>query len=332
MSTFGWRLLVTGIVALAGSMLPAEGLAQTVVKYVHTDALGSVVMMTDQNRNVLERREYEPYGKQLAPLPVENGPGYTGHVLDALTGMVQMQQRYMDPGIGRFLSVDPVTAFAVPGVNFNRYAYAANNPYRFTDPDGRWIRDRDQPSGQGPFECYGSFCDKYQGSSPWIAQFGVDDESDQKVAPKEVGTAVVAADAALTAQGFRNPQAQGQFVTGNAAMSQWKGATLTQVRAARQLSAWGKIFGAASIGINGANFLSSVAIDDLDGMVSSGTGLAFAMGGVTTVGAPGALTFGATSLLLQFPGVYNATVTAPLDYHEPAIREVIELSCAITEC
>lgn len=48
-----------------------------------------------------------------------------------------MQQRYYDPGIGRFLSVDPVTADSVTGGNFNRYWYANNNPYKFTDPDGR---------------------------------------------------------------------------------------------------------------------------------------------------------------------------------------------------
>lgn len=48
-----------------------------------------------------------------------------------------MQQRYYDPGIGRFLSVDPVTADGNTGGNFNRYKYAANNPYKFTDPDGR---------------------------------------------------------------------------------------------------------------------------------------------------------------------------------------------------
>jgi uncharacterized protein RhaS with RHS repeats len=47
------------------------------------------------------------------------------------------QQRYYDPGIGRFLSVDPVTADGNTGGNFNRYKYASNNPYRFTDPDGR---------------------------------------------------------------------------------------------------------------------------------------------------------------------------------------------------
>jgi RHS repeat-associated protein len=63
-------------------------------------------------------------------------PGFTGHVKDAQTGMNYMQQRYYDPMIGRFLSVDPVTATSVGG-NFNRYWYANDNPYRFIDPDGR---------------------------------------------------------------------------------------------------------------------------------------------------------------------------------------------------
>lgn len=48
-----------------------------------------------------------------------------------------MQQRYYDPAIGRFLSVDPVGADPSSGANFNRYWYANDNPYKFTDPDGR---------------------------------------------------------------------------------------------------------------------------------------------------------------------------------------------------
>lgn len=48
-----------------------------------------------------------------------------------------MQQRYYDPTIGRFLSVDPMASDMNNAWNFNRYNYAANNPYRFTDPDGR---------------------------------------------------------------------------------------------------------------------------------------------------------------------------------------------------
>ena len=54
----------------------------------------------------------------------------------------QSVQRYYDPGIGRFLSVDPVTADANTGANFNRYKYASNNPYRFFDPDGRLDKER----------------------------------------------------------------------------------------------------------------------------------------------------------------------------------------------
>ena len=114
--------------------------AETTVTYYHTDALGSPVATTDANGNVIERSEYEPYGK-LLNRPLEDEPGYTGHVSDAATGLSYMQQRYYDPWIGRFLSVDPVTADTVTGWNFNRYNYAANNPYKFTDPDGRCIWD-----------------------------------------------------------------------------------------------------------------------------------------------------------------------------------------------
>jgi RHS repeat-associated protein len=104
-------------------------------KYQHTDALGTPVAVTGVAGAVLERSEYEPFGLQING-QMKDGPGYTGHVQDAATGMTYMQQRYYDAQIGRFLSVDPVSARPT-GDNFNRYAYAINNPYKFTDPDGR---------------------------------------------------------------------------------------------------------------------------------------------------------------------------------------------------
>lgn len=116
--------------------------AQT-VEYVHTDALGSVVAITNQVGQVIERTRYEPYGAELDK-KIE-GVGYTGHVMDEATGFVNMQQRYYDPAIGRFLSVDPVTASSGTGANFNRYWYANNNPYRFTDPDGRLANEEKEP-------------------------------------------------------------------------------------------------------------------------------------------------------------------------------------------
>ncbi|MBX9402506.1 hypothetical protein K4L06_14430 [Lysobacter sp. BMK333-48F3] len=110
--------------------------AQTVVEYIHTDALGSPVAVTDAGQNTIERSEYEPYG-QLLNRPAADGPGYTGHVVDTQTGLSYMQQRYYDAELGRFLSVDPVAASGREGGNFNRYRYADGNPYKFIDPDGR---------------------------------------------------------------------------------------------------------------------------------------------------------------------------------------------------
>lgn len=120
---------------LLSLLLIATVHAQTVV-YYHTDALGTPIAVTDASGNVVERSEYEPYGS-LLNRPLTDGPGYTGHVMDAATGLTYMQQRYYDSGIGAMLSVDPVTAYEQPVTNFCRYCYARNNPYRFTDPDGR---------------------------------------------------------------------------------------------------------------------------------------------------------------------------------------------------
>ena len=53
-----------------------------------------------------------------------------------------MQARYYDPVVGRFYSNDPVDALGHMqrgnsiAHGFNRYAYANNNPYKYTDPDG----------------------------------------------------------------------------------------------------------------------------------------------------------------------------------------------------
>lgn len=52
--------------------------------------------------------------------------------------------------IGRFYSNDPVGAVAhlnnAEGIRgFNLYSYAINNPYKYTDPDGKQIRPGPQP-------------------------------------------------------------------------------------------------------------------------------------------------------------------------------------------
>jgi RHS repeat-associated protein len=119
-----------------GDRLIAEANNLTGVSYSHTDALGSPVARTNVAAQITSRTRYEPYGTTAAGTN-PTGIGFTGHVNDADTGLVYMQQRYYEPIAGRFLSVDPVTTDFKTGAQFNRYAYVNNNPYKFKDPDGR---------------------------------------------------------------------------------------------------------------------------------------------------------------------------------------------------
>ena len=106
------------------------------VRYVHTDALGSPVAISDSAGAVVERFDYEPYGAAIGRGRGEQ-PSYAGHVADSATGLLYMQQRYYDPDLGVFISTDPIGVDATAAGNFCRYCYAANSPYAFTDPDGR---------------------------------------------------------------------------------------------------------------------------------------------------------------------------------------------------
>ena len=119
---------------LGGSLLSIRN--SGVITFQHTDALGSPVAVTNTAGAVIERNDYEPYGAIIGK-PTYDAMGFTGHKQDGATGLTYMQQRYYDPTVGRFLSVDPVTADSDPVGMFNRYRYAHSNPYGFTDPDGR---------------------------------------------------------------------------------------------------------------------------------------------------------------------------------------------------
>ena len=77
--------------------------------------------------------------------------GYTGHKFDKTLGLSYMQARYYDPIIGRLYGNDPVGILehldGTGGIQgFNRFGYTNNNPYRYTDPDGKSPKDGDSSS------------------------------------------------------------------------------------------------------------------------------------------------------------------------------------------
>ena len=129
-------------ISLGGALI-AEHNSATGIRYAHTDALGSPVAWTNAAGQLLSRTRYEPYGATAASTN-PTGVGYTGHVNDADTGLVYMQQRYYDPVAGRFLSVDPVVSDPQSGVGFNRFAYVGNNPMNNVDPTGESCKSVDK--------------------------------------------------------------------------------------------------------------------------------------------------------------------------------------------
>ena len=126
----------------------AYGQQQGTVTYVYTDPQGTPLAEADANGNITATYDYTPYGTTAMGTP-PNGPGYTGHVNDPETNLTYMQARYYDPATGHFLSVDPDTPTAGNGFNFNRYAYASNNPIVNTDPTGKDVVFSVDPNGAG---------------------------------------------------------------------------------------------------------------------------------------------------------------------------------------
>ncbi len=132
------------------------------------DALGSPRAITDISGNVVSRHDYMPFGEEVYAgtggrtsaqgyLQTIDGvrQQFTGYEKDLESGLDYAQARYYSGKHGRFTSVDPLTASASikSPQTFNRYSYALNSPYKFTDPLGL------QPKCQGPGGGQTSSCD-----------------------------------------------------------------------------------------------------------------------------------------------------------------------------
>jgi len=67
--------------------------------------------------------------------------------MDMMVTSGLLNARYYDPNIGRFISPDPAAVNPKVPMTFNRYAYAADNPYRYKDPNGKWFDGVEQVVG-----------------------------------------------------------------------------------------------------------------------------------------------------------------------------------------
>ena len=109
--------------------------------YYHKNHLGSVVAITDDSGNLVERYEYDPYGQPsffdandnaLSQSAIVNNILFTGRDYDAETGLYFYRARTMHPNLGRFMQYDPL--MYLDGMNL--YSYVGNMPITMLDPRG----------------------------------------------------------------------------------------------------------------------------------------------------------------------------------------------------
>jgi RHS repeat-associated protein len=132
------RLLVVVLWVAATFATAAHAQTSEVVTYYHTDAIGSIRMVTDANGQVIERHDYLPFGEEWQPSPSSERRLYSGKERDAETAFDYFGARYYASGSGRFINVDPghVNGDIYEPQSWNAYAYARSNPLRFIDPFG----------------------------------------------------------------------------------------------------------------------------------------------------------------------------------------------------
>jgi len=138
------------------------------VAYLHTDHLNTPRYATDENQTIIWRWEGQAYGN-TSPDEDPDGDGITtiinlrfpGQYYDQESELHYNGARYYDPSTGRYLTADPIGIVIATGIpediegipeglipqpifapiELNHlYGYAANNPLRYIDPDGRAVQ------------------------------------------------------------------------------------------------------------------------------------------------------------------------------------------------
>lgn len=102
-----------------------------------TDHHGTSQLAIDYASRNFTRRASMPYGDPRGTQPAvwPDDKGFLGGPKDSSTGLTHLGAREYDPGVGRFLSRDPVTV-ADDSAQLNPYTYGGGNPVGNTDPSG----------------------------------------------------------------------------------------------------------------------------------------------------------------------------------------------------
>lgn len=106
------------------------------IYYIHSDHLNTPEMVTDADRSVVWKSNRTPFGVESPEIATIEQPfRFPGQYYDAETGLYYNLNRYYHPGLGRYITSDPIGL----GGGVNTYGYAGQNPAMAYDPTGEFF-------------------------------------------------------------------------------------------------------------------------------------------------------------------------------------------------
>jgi len=147
----GGNTSIRRTLGLAGLSVIDTGGANAGVHFGIPDHLGSMMALIDSSGSVTQGLSYGDFGKRYTTgwggvLSHSQGwtvnttltdKGYTGQESLDSVGLDDYNARLYDPGLGRFLSTDPLISHPGSTQSINPYSYVDNNPLNKTDPTGQ---------------------------------------------------------------------------------------------------------------------------------------------------------------------------------------------------
>jgi RHS repeat-associated protein len=125
----GSQLIAMRVITASGSAL----------FFMSSDHLGSASLTTDANGGFVARQKFDAWGNVRASASsgsMGTDISFTGQRSNSEIGLLFFNARFYDASLGRFLSADTIVPDSGDPQQYNRFAYATNNPLKYTDPSG----------------------------------------------------------------------------------------------------------------------------------------------------------------------------------------------------
>ncbi len=127
---------------LLAVLRPGSEAGSWAARFYHADGLGSIRALTDGSGAVTDRYSFTAFGELLSHQGDDaNAYLFAGEMLDPSSGFYYNRARWMDPEVGRFVSVDPFPGSATEPATLHKYLYVGANPVDRIDPTGLFFSE-----------------------------------------------------------------------------------------------------------------------------------------------------------------------------------------------